>query len=83
MDYTQKSLEVIQKVKITATEVQENLYFLEDFQKIKGTFYEIKISSRVSIFVENELAQQNVALRDALYFRKNFIFFRSCCFISM
>lgn len=73
MDYTQKSLEVIQKVKITATEVQENLYFLEDFQKIKGTFYEIKISSRVSIFVENELAQQNVALRDALYFRKNLI----------
>ena len=72
-NYTPKTLEVIQKVKTTVTEIQDGLYFLEDFQKREGTFYEIKISSRVSIFIENELAQQNVALRDALYFRKNLI----------
>ena len=59
-NYTPKTLEVIQKVKTTVTEIQDGLYFLEDFQKREGAFYEIKISSRVSIFVENELAQQKL-----------------------
>ena len=54
-DYSPKVLEVIQKIKTTAKEVQEGLYFLEDFNKRSGKFYEIKISNRVGILIEEDL----------------------------
>lgn len=73
MDYSPKVLEVIQKIKTTATEVQEGLYFLEDFNKRAGKFYEIKISNRVGILIEEDLYKENRKLEEALYFRKNLI----------
>ena len=73
MDYSPKVLEVIQKIKTTATEVQEGLYFLEDFNKRAGKFYEIKISNRVGILIEEDLCKENKKLEEALYFRKNLI----------
>ena len=72
-DYSPKVLEVIQKIKTTATEVQEGLYFLEDFNKRAGKFYEIKISNRVGILIEEDLYKENRKLEEALYFRKNLI----------
>lgn len=72
-DYSSKVLEVIQKIKTTATEVQEGLYFLEDFNKRAGKFYEIKISNRVGILIEEDLCKENKKLEEALYFRKNLI----------
>lgn len=73
MDYSPKVLEAIQKIKTTATEVQEGLYFLEDFNKRAGKFYEIKISNRVGILIEEDLCKENKKLEEALYFRKNLI----------
>ena len=72
-DYSPKVLEVIQKIKTTAKEVQEGLYFLEDFNKRSGKFYEIKISNRVGILIEEDLYKENRSLGEALYFRKNLI----------
>ena len=72
-DYSPKVLEAIQKIKTTATEVQEGLYFLEDFNKRAGKFYEIKISNRVGILIEEDLCKENKKLEEALYFRKNLI----------
>ena len=72
-DYSPKVLEVIQKIKTTAAEVQEGLYFLEDFNKRAGKFYEIKISNRVGILIEEDLCKENKRLEEALYFRKNLI----------
>ena len=72
-EYSPKVLEVIQKIKTTATEVQEGLYFLEDFNKRTGKFYEIKISNRVGILIEEDLYKENRKLEEALYFRKNLI----------
>ena len=72
-DYSPKVLEAIQKIKTTATEVQEGLYFLEDFNKRAGKFYEIKISNRVGILIEEDLYKENRKLEEALYFRKNLI----------
>ena len=72
-DYSSKVLEVIQKIKTTATEVQEGLYFEEDFDKKAGKFYEVKISNRVGILIEEDLYKGNKKLEEALYFRKNLI----------
>ena len=72
-DYSSKVIEVIQKIKTTATEVQEGLYFEEDFDKREGKFYEIKISNRVGILIEEDLYKENKRLEEALYFRKNLI----------
>jgi len=72
-DYSSKVIEVIQKIKTTATEVQEGLYFEEDFDKREGKFYEIKISNRVGILIEEDLCKENKRLEEALYFRKNLI----------
>ena len=72
-DYSSKVLEVIQKIKTTATEVQEGLYFEEDFDKKAGKFYEVKISNRVGILIEEDLYKENKKLEEALYFRKNLI----------
>ena len=72
-DYSSKVIEVIQKIKTTATEVQEGLYFEEDFDKREGKFYEIKISNRVGILIEEDLCKENKKLEEALYFRKNLI----------
>ena len=72
-DYSSKVLEVIQKIKTTATEVQEGLYFEEDFDKRAGKFYEVKISNRVGILIEEDLYKENKKLEEALYFRKNLI----------
>lgn len=72
-DYSPKVLEIVQKIKTTVTEVQEGLYFLEDFNKRAGKFYEIKISNRVGILIEEDLYKENRKLEEALYFRKNLI----------
>jgi AAA ATPase central domain protein len=73
MEYSSKVLEIIQKIKTTATEVQEGLYFEEDFDKKAGKFYEVKISNRVGILIEEDLYKGNKKLEEALYFRKNLI----------
>ena len=46
---------------------------LEDFNKRAGKFYEIKISNRVGILIEEDLYKENRKLEEALYFRKNLI----------
>ncbi|GIM53237.1 hypothetical protein CAPN004_22670 [Capnocytophaga cynodegmi] len=73
MDYSEKVSEIVQRIKQTVEEIQPDFYFLENSQKIQSSlFIEIKVSNRISIFVDNKLGK-NMALIDALIFRKDLI----------